>query len=243
MRGNTRGSTPPCAHLTKAWCRARISSCSSFRRRKCASPPRPAIWCALRAAHARHRRSWSRAADGGLKRTSASRAQVSGYIRTLDTDLGVFADELLAQAREAEAAALAAQAQRYEPVPVGLHVRAAPHCRTARRLTSRHRVPLRADGWRGGVRHAAPARARAAAGTRHAAPARAAARVQRAPQRVPAGPGCGDAHAAAAAAHAPAAGGAVPPAARQRYPGALVRCPRRTRARSEAARRAQLARV
>jgi hypothetical protein len=43
--------------------------------------------------------------------------QVSGYIRTLDKDLAVFADELLAQAREAEAAALAAQAQRYDPGP------------------------------------------------------------------------------------------------------------------------------
>jgi hypothetical protein len=49
---------------------------------------------------------------------------VSGYIRTLDKDLAVFADELLAQAREAEAVALAAQAQRYEAGPPGGGVRA-----------------------------------------------------------------------------------------------------------------------
>ena len=43
--------------------------------------------------------------------------QVSGYIRTLDKDLAAFADELLAQAREAEAVAAAAQAQRYDLGP------------------------------------------------------------------------------------------------------------------------------
>jgi len=46
-------------------------------------------------------------------------AQVSGYIRSLDRDLGSFADELVIQAREAEAEALAAQAQRDAAPPVG----------------------------------------------------------------------------------------------------------------------------
>jgi hypothetical protein len=54
--------------------------------------------------------------------------QVSGYIRTLDKDLACFADELLAQAREAEAAAAAAHAQRYDlGPPAGVRAPRAEH--------------------------------------------------------------------------------------------------------------------
>jgi len=67
-------------------------------------------------------------------RLSAARSpQVSGYIRTLDKDLASFADELLAQAREAEAVAAAAQAQRYDVgPPVGVRGSGSSSHRAAR---------------------------------------------------------------------------------------------------------------
>ncbi len=78
---------------------------------------------------------------------------MSGYIRTLDKDLAVFADELLAQAREAEAVALAAQAQRYEAGPPGGGVRVLT---LALRLRFCSHWPRRAQHMGGAAAYGAP---------------------------------------------------------------------------------------
>jgi hypothetical protein len=79
------------------------STCSSCQPRSLRWQPPRASWCACRT------RRLARSADA---------SQVSGYIRSLDRDLGSFADELVIQAREAEAEALEAQAQRESGPPV-----------------------------------------------------------------------------------------------------------------------------